>query len=404
MVGRRTAAVVVAMVIVSGGCTARSSSSPTAAHRRLNRPGPATTVPPTSTSLAPSATPTTAPVPAQPVPGWTAALTTLPPGGGFSSLSCISDTFCVAVGGGAGVGASTTGAGVTVSWDGAAWSEPSVYFPVAAGGPVTAPVLPAISCTAGPSCTIVDGSDRVSTGDGTNWSAPSPLAAAPAPAANPADPGPGHDGSRTAVVSCPSADFCAVADNTGHTFAVRKGAWLAPQAFGDPAGSVALYQTGRIGMACIGNSFCTAVVGTSALDWDGTTWSEEPTPWTSAPVAGPTAVACPTTHLCAIVAGASLWVHNGATAWSPAGTIDPGGVLDAIACPTASFCLAADTVGRVLAWNGSSWSAPRQVIPPAVEYAGAGTSLSCPTARFCMVMNGDGDYATYSGPAPGSGQ
>ncbi len=393
------------MVVVLGGCSARSSTSPAAAHRPQPRSGPATTATPTSTSLAPSATPTSAPVPLQSTPGWSAPLTSLPPGGGFTSLSCISDTFCVAVGGGTGVDSAspTTGAGVTVSWDGAAWSEPSVYFPVPPGGVVAAPVLPVISCTAGPSCAIVDGSGHISTGDGTNWSAPVPLVAAPVPAPNPVDPGPGHAGSRAAAISCPNSTVCAVTDNTGQVVAERNGSWLTPQTFGDPTRATSLYQSGRVGIACLGNSFCTAVVGASVLDWDGTTWSEESTPWTAAPVAGPTDVACPTTHLCAIVEGPSLWVHNGAAGWSGVGAIDPGGVLDAISCPAASFCLAADTAGKVLAWNGSSWSAPRQVIPPAVQYTGTGTSLSCPTAQFCMLMNGDGDYATYSAPTPTTG-
>jgi hypothetical protein len=150
-------------------------------------------------------------------------------------------------------------------------------------------------------------------------------------------------------------------------------------------------------MACLSNSFCTAVVGAAVLDWDGTTWSEEPTPWTVMPPAGPTAMACPSTHLCAIVAGSNLWVRNG-QGWTSGGTIDPGGALNAISCPTASFCLATDTTGKALTWNGSSWSSPRQVVPPAIQYPDRGTFLSCPSASFCMVMNGDGDYATYAAP------
>jgi hypothetical protein len=98
------------------------------------------------------------------------------------------------------------------------------------------------------------------------------------------------------------------------------------------------------------------------------------------------------------MAGPDLWVRNG-QAWTSGGTIDPGGVLNAISCPTASFCLATDTGGRALTWNGSSWSSPRQVIPQAIQYPGSGTFVSCPTASFCMVMNGDGDYATYAAPA-----
>jgi hypothetical protein len=313
----------------------------------------------------------------------------------------------VAAGGGTGTASASpiTGAGVTVSWDGAAWSEPSVYFPGPSTGPVVAPELPTITCTAGPSCTIVDGSGHLSTGDGTNWSAPAPLPAAPPAAStpNPADPGPGHAGSRTASISCSSPTFCAVVANTGQALSRRDGAWLAPQAFAEPAQAVPLYQNGRIGIDCLSRVFCTAVIGSSVLDWNGTAWSQEPVPWTTTTVTGPTALACPTTRLCAIVAGPDLWVRNGTAGWASAGTIDPGGVLDAISCPTASFCLAADTAGKVLAWDGSTWSAPRQVVPTAVQYTGPGTSLSCPTARFCMVINGDGDYATYSGPVPAGG-
>jgi hypothetical protein len=393
--------VLAVVIVAASGCAARSSG-PTGARRPLPRPDPATTVPPTSTSLTPSATPTTLPQAVAPPPGWTADLTSLPPGGGFTSLSCISDTFCVASGGGTNDTGTptTTGAGVTVSWDGASWSEPSVYFPAPATGTVTAPVLPSISCTAGPSCTIVDGSGHGSRGDGTNWSAPAPMPAVAGPPANPADPGPGHAGSRTSSLACPTATFCAVVDNTGHIYVLRDGGWLTPQAFGEPGTGVSLYQAGRVGITCPSSSFCRAVVGVSLLDWDGTTWSEEPTTWTSAPPPGPTAIACPTIHLCAIVAGAGLWVHNGGQEWTAGGTIDPGGVLDAISCPAASFCLAADTDGKALTWNGSTWSPPRQVVPQPVQYPEPGTSVSCPTASFCMVMNGDGDYATYT--APGS--
>lgn len=393
----RGGAVVVAgiLALAAGGCAARAAD-PAAPHR--HPPDPTTSAPPTSTTLLPSATPTTVPAPVQPPPGWTAALTTLPPGGGFTSLSCISDTFCVAAGGGTdgSTAPSLTGAGVTVSWDGASWSEPSVYFPAPATGTVTAPVLPSISCTAGPSCTIADGTGHISTGDGTNWSAPAVTPAPPGPPANPADPGPGHAGSRAVSVSCPSPAFCAVVDNTGHASTLRSGGWTDAQGFAVPGGGVAPYQVGRVGVTCLTVSFCSAVVGTAVLDWDGSTWSEEPTPWTPTPPAGPVSMACPSTHLCAIVAGSNLWVRNGQPGWTPAGAIDPGSVLDAIACPTASFCLAADTAGKVLSWNGSTWSPPRQVIPQAVQYTDSGTSVACPSASFCMVMNEDGDYATYT--------
>jgi hypothetical protein len=283
-----------------------------------------------------------------------------------------------------------------------------VYFPAPATGPVTAPVLPTLACTSGPLCVIVDGSGHVSTGDGTDWSNPAGLPAPPPLAANPSDPGAGHPDSRTEAVDCPAPSLCAVVDNTGHAFTMMNGTWLAPQSFGQTVGfgtaaaKVSLYQAGRVGVSCPTVSDCTAVVGTAVLDWNGATWSEEATPWASALAPGgaaPVAIACPTTDLCAIVNGDDIVVRNGDKAWTPRQTLDPGRQLDAISCPSRSFCVAADDTGAIMLWNGSTWTGPTPVIPAATQYPGIGVSVSCPSAQFCMIMNADGDYATYTGSA-----
>lgn len=396
-----------------GSSTGRPSNAGRVSTRSVLPLTPAATSPTTTATTAPpSGVATTVPIPSSPAPGWSQTLTTLPPGGGFSSVSCISNTFCIASGGGTGGRATTltAGSGVTVSWDGAAWSEPSVYFPAPATGTVTEPVLPTIACTSGPTCMIVDGSNHASIGDGTNWSSVVQLSPGPPLAANPSDPGSASPDSREAAVSCPSPKFCAVMDNTGHASVYRDGSWLPTQSIGAPTGTGAssstasLYQTGRIGISCPTSSKCVAVVGTSVLDWNGSAWSLEPAPWTSAPATGTasdgdteaTAVSCPTTTLCAIVSGTGLSYRNGGGAWSPVETIDPNGGLDAISCPTTTFCQAADSAGSVVTWNGTSWSAPQPVIPQSDEYPGIGTSLSCPSAQFCMIMNADGDFATFT--------
>ncbi len=394
-----------AVLVAAAGCSARSSATATTARLAgpVHRTAPTATGPSTS---APSAAPTLPATPVTRAVGWSPVLTTLPPGGGFTSLSCISDTFCVAAGGGANQADSlgTAGSGVTVSWDGATWSNPSVDDPAPASGPVTTPIMPAIACTGGPLCVIVDGTDHQSTGNGTDWSAPSPLPlGAPLPA-SPGDPGPGHPGSRTAAVVCPSPELCAVVDNTGHAIVDREGSWQAASSFGTPAPpqpSVALYQQGPIGLSCPSASSCTAVVGNAVLDWDGSAWMKEAAPWTAGPVA-PTgaAVACLATGLCGIVSGTSLTVRTGAQPWSSPEVIDAAGGLDSISCPTSTFCMAADQRGGVLQWNGGSWSAPVQLLPQASEYTGDPTTVACSSPQFCMVMNGDGDYATFTGSVP----
>ncbi len=413
MAQRRTAAwlCLAASALIVGGCSSQTSSAPAVAHRPPppKTGGTTTVAPPSTTPGPPSAVPTTVLPPAVPAPGWTQALTALPPGGGFSSLSCLSDTFCIAAGGGTSGDPSelTAGSGVAESWDGAAWSEPSVYYPGPATGSVTAPVLPAVACTSGPSCLIADGSGHTSDGNGTDWSTPTAMPTAPSMPTNPDDPGAGHPGSRTMAVSCPSPTFCAFVDNTGHTYELADGRWLASQSFGTPSGHgapVSLYQPGRVGVSCPTPSACMAVVGASVLDWNGSSWAEESEPWTSSLASGAsdaTAISCPTASLCAIANGTGVSMGSPGGPWSSAPNADPDGQLDSISCPSATFCLAAGSSGSVVTWNGAGWSSPDQVIPSADEYPGNGTSVSCPNPQFCMVLNGDGDYATYSGsPSP----
>ncbi|HEX3842550.1 MAG TPA: hypothetical protein VHU85_17290 [Acidimicrobiales bacterium] len=412
------------LVLAAAACG--SANSPVAASRpvglqlpiaRDTTPVTATT---STTTLPPATTvpPVTAPVSITPAPGWSVPLATLPPGGGFTSVSCISDTFCIAAGGGANQSdaSGTVGAGLTQSWDGQSWSDPSVYFPPSAGSN-SSPIMPAISCIGGPFCAIVDGSGFVSNGDGTNWITPVALKTAAALPVNPSDPGSGHPGSRDAAVSCTSNKFCAIVDNTGNALVWQNGSWLAPQAFGTGAsgadgagGSTAMYASGRVGVSCPSTSACTAVVGTAVLDWDGKAWAEEAAPWSatlagsssSSAIAGnPTAIACPSAALCAIVNGPGVSYRSGSSAWSPVQSIDPDGTLDAISCPGVSFCMAADANGSIVTWNGSTWTAPIRVIPAASNYTGIGTSVSCSSSHFCMVLNGDGDYATFADSTDG---
>ncbi len=386
------------LVVVLAACSATPSARTT-----VHRPATAVTDPrnpPTSstTTSVPSAVPTTTPAPLAPVPGWGAPLTTLPPGGGFTSLACISDTFCVAAGGGANNADAlgTTGSGVTVSWDGAAWSDPSVYFPAPANGTTISPVLPAIGCTSGPFCLLVDGTGHASTGDGTNWSLPSPIPFGTPLAGNPSDPGAGRAGAHDAAVACAGPGFCATVDNTGQAASYQGGNWSAGRSLG--AFGTALYQPGFVGISCPTPSMCRAVVGTAVLDWNGSGWSEEGAPWTTSPPTGSpaaTAIGCPTAQLCAIVSGTSLTVGAPDQPWTAPQVIDPAGGLDSISCPSATFCMAADLHGNVLQWNGGTWSAAAQVIPGATDYTGDPTTVACSSPQFCMVLNGDGDYATY---------
>ncbi len=362
---------------------------------------PVTTSAPTTSTL-PSAVPTTVPSPVVAAAGWARPATTLAPVGGFTGVSCISGVFCVAVGGGANEAdaSDSSGPGVVVAWDGATWGLPVDYFAAPVGGPVVDPELAGISCSSGPLCAVVDGSGHTSLGNGTTWAAPVPLAPAAGATTSPADPGPDHEGSRSAAVSCPSGQFCAYVDNTGHVAVLNGTSWSAPRAFTDDAGSppVELFQSGRVGVSCAAPSLCTALVGDTVLTWNGAAWSASPAPWGTG-ATGDSAVSCPTTTTCVAVRGADVSVET-AGAWTTPRPIDPTGRLDAVSCPTTSFCVAADAYGDVVTGSGGTWSAPVKVVTSPVEYGGDGTSLACPSDQYCMLLTGDGDYATYQGTDP----
>ena len=241
----------VGLTLTVGLVAAACGASPAARDVRHTAPttsAPTSTTVPTTTTV-PSAVPTTVPSPVVPTVGWAHPATTLPPAGGYTGVSCISGVFCVSIGGGANEAdvSDSTGPGVVNAWDGAVWGTQSVYFPEPAGGAATAPELPGIACTTGPLCALVDGSGHTSLGDGTNWSAPAALSAAPAVPANPADPGTGHEGARSAAVDCPTGQFCAYVDNTGHVAVLRGTSWSALQTMTTRVGpaTVGLFQSGR---------------------------------------------------------------------------------------------------------------------------------------------------------------
>jgi hypothetical protein len=289
---------------------------------------------------------------------------------------------------------------VVGSWDGATWATPATYF-AASGGGTPAPLLPAISCTDGPLCAVVDGSGHTSLGDGTTWSAPAPLAGVTGAAADPTDPGPGHPGSRSAAVSCPSAHFCAYVDNTGHVAVLQGTTWTVPQVFTARVGgsTVELYQSGRVGVSCPDATDCTALIGDTVLDWDGSSWTASAGPWGPS-VTGDSAVSCPVAGTCVAVRGASVSVRSPGSGWSTPREIDGNARLDSVSCPSLVDCVAVDAYGYVLRSTDGTWSPPHKVVPTPVGYSGDGATVSCPSTQFCMVLTGDGDYATYQGAPP----
>lgn len=191
-------------------------------------------------------------------------------------------------------------------------------------------------------------------------------------------------------VSCPSADFCAVADGYGHVIFRRSGQWSTPQAVaaGGSFDSV----------SCLSATFCVAMASGEAVTFDGHSWSKKVR-------AGPDAtykVSCATTKFCVAVGASGLpgkpstiATFNG-HAWSSRQT-SPSGAFDDrlmdVSCATSKFCVAVNLDGQILTFNGTRWVPNRRTGPNGL------ISVSCVTKEFCLAVTDSGHSITYHGPA-----
>ena len=57
-----------------------------------------------------------------------------------------------------------------------------------------------------------------------------------------------------------------------------------------------------------------------------------------------------------------------------------------MSCPTATFCRAVDSIGRVFGWNGTTWSTGTLI-----DNGHALTSVSCPSTSYCVAVDRSGN-------------
>ena len=117
---------------------------------------------------------------------WSSPVSIDPSGGGLSSLSCPTASFCVAA----------DVSGNVLTYNGSSWSSPdSINFGYA--------VLTSVSCPTANFCAAMDGRGDIFTYNGSVWSS-----------FNTIDP----SGIQVDAVSCPTANFCAAVDALGNVF------------------------------------------------------------------------------------------------------------------------------------------------------------------------------------------
>ncbi len=258
----------------------------------------------------------------------------------INAVSCPSSSFCMAVDAG----------GRALEYVGGHWSAPVVVEP---GGD-----LSSVSCLAASTCTAVDSTDAVFTYDGTQWSAHSAQS----------------NGSQGLVaLSCSLPSSCITLADFGSAFVESDGAWSPPIPIApndDHASGPALDSVSCVALS----AFCVAAdSGGHVWTWTNGTWS-------------PTLTIDP--PLAACVGSASS--GNSASSTSHCGA----GAGMWVSCPTASYCVAADSLGHEITWDGKGWSPPAKV-----DQAGF-SALSCASASFCEAIDSRGDAVLLGSARP----
>jgi hypothetical protein len=213
-------------------------------------------------------------------------------------------------------------------------------------------------------------------------------------------------------MACPTSKFCVGLDWEGGSVTFNGHAWTHDKTF-DPNGAEGLME-----VSCRSASFCMAVDGGNDLIWNGRTWTSPD----SIDVTGDGIedVSCGSATSCTVVDWDGNALHWNGTSWSATAVSCPNtstnsagnctttgsyadprtGVLDAVSCPTASFCAAVDGNGNALVADGAQgWRGPRWDRPVTIDpIAGLLRSVSCPSASFCMTVDTSG-YAPALGTA-----
>jgi hypothetical protein len=300
--------------------------------------------------------------------------------GMFTSVSCPSATFCMAV-------SSADGSALDVS---GTWSA----------GPALTMNASSVSCASADFCAAIDG-DYASVYTGASWSAPALVS---------------ESSDTLQSVSCADATtFCVATDYDGNAYTYSGSGWSAPTAFDSDT------LPGPV-VSCATQDFCVAVDGSpdaaagSAFTYNGVSWSPAVSVVTGA---GLSSVSCPATGSCfatgtnnqlyALQNGTWSDLANGenydVTCWSSSACafLDPRGQVEmmsgtswtsaytglqvagfptSVSCPTRTYCAAVDQLGAVAVYNGSRWS-----VTPGVSDGAALISISCPSPTFCAAVD-----------------
>jgi hypothetical protein len=315
-----------------------------------------------------------------------------PPGAtdnALSGISCVSATFCAAVG--EHFDSSGNQVNLAETWNGRSWVIQPTPNETSQFG-VVSNVLFDVSCVSARFCEAVGVGNGATTQmwNGTSWTA---------------QDRPGALGVDPQRVSCVSTTFCLAADGFGNVDTWDGTSWSA-----GPSG-----LSGVRSVSCLSASFCEEIRGQSSAVWNGTSWTTQAT--AGLPGASLTAVSCTTPSSCEavgqgvqngqVVTLAESW--NG-SAWAIQPTPNPsttlGSQLSAVSCTSATACTAIGWyessgdrsfgVKQTLAevWDGTTWSIRPTPSPSTTD--NLFQAVSCGAGQVCTAVGSAQDPGRVS--------
>lgn len=290
--------------------------------------------------------------------------------GSLDAVSCLSATFCMAVGSQGPESACV----LAESFDGRSWTNLTNYGQSCQGAADYAPVLFGVSCTSSKSCVAAGTNEQNNVGlysqpigatwNGKSWSVNYPPAPADAVSTD------------LSAADCTGPSFCVAA---GSYFSGNTGTWEplvetwngARWALGPgatlPAGGV------LSSVSCTSSTSCVVAGETEnatnlAESWNGKTLAVMHGTAAAGDSGDFNGISCTTASACLAV-GTSDASWNGST-WTKTSAPTPNATLNATWCASPIWCVAVGNQGVIEFWNGASWS----TAPPAPVVSIAATA------------------------------
>jgi hypothetical protein len=250
--------------------------------------------------------------------------------------------------------------------------------------------ITSISCPSTALCVAVAGGDAITSSEPERdvWGKPERI-----------DPAPGGGELQLFGVACPSRTLCVAVDQDGNIITSTepaRGIWSAPVKVDSKENELVPYNE-ILHVSCPSTRLCLAIdwnseVLVSTAPTDPASWHKDAVP------GGQSDLGCASETLCFALGDETLSESTDPAAgrWSEPRVIMPRRWLDALSCPSASFCVIVGQNGAVVTSTDPTagfWSTPTVI--STAEWLGG---VSCASETMCLARASEGEIITSTEP------